>query len=98
MDHVHWLSVSGWRWLLILEGIPAVVGGVLTYFLLPSRPAEAKFLSQEEKDSMEGVLASEEREKLANHKISALQALMDRRIWHLGLIRINLDIGMVTLD
>jgi len=49
MDHVHWLSVSGWRWLLILEGIPAVIGGVLTYFLLPSRPAEAKFLSKEEK-------------------------------------------------
>src|SRR5205809_7375726 len=40
LDHVHWLGVSSWRWLLILEGIPAVVGGVLTYFLLPSRPAE----------------------------------------------------------
>src|SRR6266704_6396877 len=25
LDHVHWLSVSSWRWLLILEGIPAVV-------------------------------------------------------------------------
>src|SRR5437764_10310152 len=98
LDHVHWLSISSWRWLLILEGIPAVVGGVLTYFLLPSRPAEAKFLSQEEKDSMEGVLASEEREKLANHKISALQALMDRRIWHLGLIGFTLNIGMYTMN
>src|SRR6266581_3432348 len=38
LDHVHWLGVSSWRWLLILEGIPAVVCGVLTYFLLPSRP------------------------------------------------------------
>src|SRR6266700_7027826 len=58
LDHVHWLSVSSWRWLLILEGIPAVVGGVLTYFLLPSRPAEAKFLSKEEKDWIEAELAS----------------------------------------
>jgi MFS transporter, ACS family, tartrate transporter len=59
LDHVHWLNVSSWRWLLILEGIPAVVGGALTYFLLPSRPAEAKFLSKEEKDWIEAELASE---------------------------------------
>ena len=48
LDHVHWLSVSSWRWLLILEGVPAVVGGVLTYFILPGRPEEAKFLAREE--------------------------------------------------
>jgi len=98
LDHVHWLSISSWRWLLILEGIPAVVGGALTYFLLPSRPAEAKFLSQEEKAWIEAELASEEREKLANHNISALQALMNKRIWHLGLIGFTLNTGMYTMN
>jgi len=98
LDHAHWLNISSWRWLLILEGIPALVGGVLTYFLLPSRPAEAKFLSKEEKDWIEAELASEEREKLANHKISALQALMNKRIWHLGLIGFTLNTGMYTLN
>ncbi len=98
LDHVHWLSISSWRWLLILEGIPAVVGGVLTYFLLPSRPAEAKFLSKEEKDWIEAELASEEREKLASHKISAVQALMNRRIWHLGLIGFTLNTAMYGMN
>jgi MFS transporter, ACS family, tartrate transporter len=98
LDHVHWLSISSWRWLLILEGIPAVVGGVLTYFLLPSRPAEAKFLGKEEKNWIAEELASEEREKLASHKISALQALMNRRIWHLGLIGFTLNTAMYGMN
>jgi ACS family tartrate transporter-like MFS transporter len=98
LDHAHWLSLGSWRWLLILEGIPAVVCGVLTYFLLPSRPAEAKFLNQEEKDWITAELAREEGEKLASHKISAMKALMNKRVWHLGLIGFTLNIGMYTLN
>ncbi len=98
LDHAHWLSMGSWRWLLILEGLPAVVFGVLTYFLLPNRPAEAKFLNQEEKDWIAAELVREEREKLASHKISAVQALLNRRIWHLGLIGFTLNIGMYTMN
>jgi ACS family tartrate transporter-like MFS transporter len=98
MDHVHWLSLGSWRWLLILEGIPAVVCGVLTYFLLPNRPAEAKFLNQEEKDWISAELAREEREKLASHGISAGQALLNRRVWHLGLIGFTLNFGMYGMN
>src|SRR6516225_6454232 len=50
LDHVHWLGLSSWRWLMVLEGVPAVIFGVLTYFLLPNRPAEARFLTESEKD------------------------------------------------
>ncbi len=96
--HAHWLSVSSWRWLLILEGIPAVVGGVFTYFLLPSRPAEAKFLSQDEKDWITADLAREEQEKLASHKISAVQALLNKRVWHLGFIGFTLNTGMYSMN
>ena len=49
LDRVHWFGISSWRWLLVLEGIPAVICGVLTYFALASRPSEAKFLTDEEK-------------------------------------------------
>ena len=38
LDYVHWLGFSSWRWLLILEGSPAIVCGVLTYFSA-ARPA-----------------------------------------------------------
>jgi sugar phosphate permease len=98
LDHVHWLNTSSWRWLLILEGIPAVIAGVLTYFLLPSRPREAKFLTKEEKDWVETELEREHSEKLASHKISAVQALMNSRIWHLGLIGFTLNTGMYSMN
>jgi sugar phosphate permease len=98
LDHVHWLSISSWRWLLILEGIPAVVGGVLTYLLLPNRPADAKFLTQDEKDWIAAELEREHKKKLASHNISAGQALLNRRVWHLGLIGFTLNVGMYGMN
>ena len=83
LDHIHWLGVSSWRWLLILQGIPAVVGGFLTYFFLPNRPAEAKFLNKEEKDWINSELLREERQKLARYRISAIQVFKNGRVWHL---------------
>jgi MFS transporter, ACS family, tartrate transporter len=50
LDHIHWLGFSSWRWLLILEGAPALILGAVTYFCLPSRPEEVKFLSADEKE------------------------------------------------
>jgi len=83
LDHVHWLGVSSWRWLLILEGLPAILGGILAYFLLPSRPAEALFLSSEERTWLTTELAAEESDKRASRHLTTGQALRDRRIWHL---------------
>jgi ACS family tartrate transporter-like MFS transporter len=83
LDHVHWLGVASWRWLLILEGLPAILGGILAYFLLPSRPEEAAFLSSEERTWLTTELAAEEQDKRASRHITAGQALRDRRIWHL---------------
>jgi len=86
LDHIHWFGLSSWRWLLILEGIPAVVGGVLTYFLLPGRPAEATFLTADEKEWIRAELGREEQQKLTAARITVGQALMQGRVWHLTAI------------
>ena len=98
LDHVHWFGISSWRWLLILEGTPAIVCGVLTYFLLPSRPHEATFLSADEKEWVRAELGHEEQQKLAQHKYSVLQALASGRVWHLVLTYFGLTIGISTLQ
>ena len=97
LDHVHWLGVSSWRWLLILEGVPAIVCGVLTYFLLPSRPDEARFLSAEEKAQIREELGREERQKLEENPHSLFQVLTGGRAWHLVLIYSGMMIGQYAL-
>jgi MFS family permease len=98
LDRVHWLAVPSWRWLLILEGLPAIVGGVATYFLLPSRPAEANFLSVREKDWIAEALAEEESQKLGEHRLSAWKTLTNRRVWHLALISFTFGTGNLAMS
>lgn len=59
--NLHWFGVSGWRWLLILEGLPAVICGVITLFYLTDRPVEAQWLSDLEKAWIDGELERENR-------------------------------------
>jgi ACS family tartrate transporter-like MFS transporter len=83
MDHVHGLHLSGWRWLLILEALPAIGCGLLTYRVLPDRPADATFLSKEEKDRIHATLARESAAKPGAGELGLLQSLIHPRILHL---------------
>jgi ACS family tartrate transporter-like MFS transporter len=98
LDRAHWFGVSSWRWLLILEAAPAIVGGVLTYLLLPTRPQEAAFLTADEKEWILGELRREELQQLENHDYSALQALASGRVWHLAVAYFGMMIGNYALQ
>ena len=60
---VHWLGYSGWRWLLILEGIPAVIFGMITLFYLTDRPKDAHWLSADERAWISSELEREKKER-----------------------------------
>jgi ACS family tartrate transporter-like MFS transporter len=97
LDHIHWVGVSSWRWLLILQGLPAILGGICTYFFLHSRPAEATFLTPEEKDWLTSELAREEQQKLGRRRITAVQALAHRRVWHLSAAYFTALVGFYAM-
>jgi sugar phosphate permease len=98
LDHIHWLGVSSWRWLLVLEAAPAIVLGILTYRLLPNRPADARFLTQPEKDWLAAELATEEKTAGASGRVSAWKALGSGRVWYLAIIYFTIIIGLYAMS
>jgi MFS transporter, ACS family, tartrate transporter len=73
---VHWLGLAGWRWLSILEGVPAISLGIATWFLLPDKPDSAGWLSDQERLWLKNRLAEEQRAKISPGKSSAAKVLV----------------------
>lgn len=60
---VHWLGLTGWRWVFIAEGLPAVLLGVVTFFYITDRPHEARWLPDPEREWLETELRREHPEQ-----------------------------------
>ena len=72
---VHWLGISGWRWLFLLEGIPAILLGIATMFVLPDRPNDVGWLRTDERDWLTARLAEEREAKAHVEHVTIWQAL-----------------------
>ncbi|HET7887886.1 MAG TPA: MFS transporter, partial [Bradyrhizobium sp.] len=76
------LGLSGWQWVFIVTGAPAVLLGFLTFALLPNRPDDAEFLDATEKAWLARRLEEENAAKRESH--SLWQVLWDGRVWFLS--------------
>lgn len=94
MDHIHWFGMPGWRWMFILEGLPAVILGVMTYFYLTDRPDDATWLTQEEKNWLKAELEREHQAKLKVIPLTTKEVFKNARVWHLSLIYFTLVLGL----
>ena len=83
---ITWFGYSGWRWLLILEGLPAVIAGVVTFFYLTDWPRDAKWLANEEREWITSALDHERQTKKRRETVTAWQALSHPQVIVFSLI------------
>jgi MFS family permease len=75
---------SGWRWILLINGIPTIITGSIAPFVLPNSTTTAKFLTSEERESLVILREAEVGQTKAAqefNKEDALDALKDWKTW-----------------
>jgi ACS family tartrate transporter-like MFS transporter len=78
-------ELRGWQIMYIAEGLPTVLIGVVTLFVLTDRPEQARFLSHAEKTWLSTTLRAERRAKEAVRAFTLWQALFDPKVLLLSL-------------
>src|SRR5437867_11476222 len=74
----NWFAIEGWRWLFFLEGIPAILLGIVAFFFLTDRPGQARWLNIEQRQWISRTL--EQEKPLSRQSISIGQALRSRGV------------------
>jgi ACS family tartrate transporter-like MFS transporter len=81
---------AGWQWMFLLVSLPCVPLGILTLILLADRPQTAPWLTAQERNALDGVLASEVRERPHS---SLLAALADPRVLICTAVQFGFTLG-----
>jgi len=80
------MGLKGWQWLFIIEGIPSVLLGVVTWFYLTDRPEKADWLTAEQKAWLAAKLQAEIATKQAASHMTLGQALSSPKVIMLSLV------------
>lgn len=79
------LGFSGWRWLYFIEGLPAILLGIVVLRVLPDHISDAKWLSPSQGDWLTRTLATEAGSRAHQASDGWYRSLADGRVWLLGL-------------
>jgi MFS family permease len=79
-------GLHGWQWLFIVQGLPAVILGFLVYVLLEDRPADASWLSQDEKRLLDDRMKNDVKDVEGEPSGTFGQMLRDPKVYVLSLV------------
>jgi MFS family permease len=80
------LSLHGWQWMFIVEGLPTVIVGIIALRVLTERPADANWLRDDQKTWLTARLQREQEEIKGSRDYSMINVLRDGRVWGLTLL------------
>lgn len=90
-------GLVGWRLMFLGVALPAIVMGVVAWFFLPDKPAQARWLTPAERGWLTTELAAEEHEKASAGGDRAGSAFGNPRVWMLAFIYFGLVYGLYAL-
>jgi ACS family tartrate transporter-like MFS transporter len=91
------LGLRGWQWLFLLEGIPALVLGFITFRFLTDRPADAAWLTADERDWLSSAIQQEQTGIKDPRSHSGWRALADWKVLALSLAYFGTSAGLYTI-
>ncbi len=91
------LGLAGWQWLFLLEGVPAVVLGVIVLVALPDGPEDAAWLTAGERDALHRQLADEAQTRVRQPQNLA-GALASGRIWLLAAVYFTVPVALYAMS
>ena len=91
-------GLAGWRVMFLVEGLPAILAGLMTWFYLTDRPAQAKWLSVEERTWLTDTMEAENAETAQRFHWPLRRALTDLRVWGLGMVYFGVVYGLYALS
>jgi MFS family permease len=93
-------GLAGWQWLYILQGLPAVILGVVAFLFLTDRPSKAGWLLQSEKSALETMLTDREHAAPTSHPTNhwrrASQLIKDPSVVLLGIAYFGLASSLTS--
>lgn len=92
------LGLSGWRFMFIIEGLPAVVLGIVCWFYLTDRPSEARWLAPDEREWLSRTLEAEVEASERRAHWPLRRALTDPKIFALSFVEFGVGYGIYALS
>jgi MFS family permease len=75
------LGLRGWRWLFLVDGLPAILLGLGAMFILTDKPANAAFLSEAEKQVVAEDMEADRQARTTAASSTVMETLRNPKVW-----------------
>lgn len=72
---------AGWKWLFVIEGIPAILLAFVVWYILPDKPDKARWLDENDKACIRQILAKDSQQELMSASSFSVKKALTSRIF-----------------